>query len=84
VEVLVLDEGIGLDPETAELLFQPFFRSQAAREKAAGIGIGLTVCRRIVESLGGRIWASPSPNGGAAVGFALPVALAETEAEAAS
>lgn len=74
VEVSVLDDGMGIDAETADHLFQPFFRSQAARAKASGIGIGLTVCRRIVESLGGRIWARARSEGGAVVGFVLPVA----------
>ncbi|HUR01919.1 MAG TPA: ATP-binding protein, partial [Nonomuraea sp.] len=55
--VAVLDRGIGLgDAETGEL-FTPFYRSPSARKRAGGMGIGLTVCKRIAELQGGRIWA---------------------------
>jgi len=77
VEVTVTDEGIGFDADAGDELFQPFYRSQAARAQAGGIGIGLTVCRRIVEALDGRIWATTRPEGGAVVGFALPLAEAD-------
>ena len=73
-QVLVLDRGIGLDGSDPELLFAAFYRAEAARIRAAGLGIGLAACRRVVESLGGRIWASPRDGGGAEFGFALPLA----------
>ena len=74
VRVRVLDRGIGLDDEAASELFEPFYRSSAARSTAGGVGIGLAVCRRIVDVLGGRIWALPRAGGGAEFGFALPIA----------
>jgi signal transduction histidine kinase len=72
--VLVLDRGIGIDEEEAGRIFTPFYRSEQARVQAAGAGIGLSVCRRVAESLGGRIWARPREGGGTEFGFALPLA----------
>ena len=74
VMVEVLDRGIGLDDVDTGRLFEPFFRAEPARTAANGLGIGLALCQRIVAALGGRIWARPRDGGGAAVGFALPVA----------
>ena len=72
--VVVLDRGIGLDEDEAGRIFAPFYRAEAARTRAGGVGIGLAVCKRVVDSLGGRIWAHPRPGGGTEVGFALPLA----------
>ncbi len=73
-QVLVLDRGIGIEDDESAAIFTPFYRAAAARGQPAGVGIGLAVCRRIVESLGGRIWARSREGGGAEVGFALPLA----------
>jgi PAS domain S-box-containing protein len=73
VEVLVLDRGIGL-PEDATEIFAPFYRAEEARNRAGGIGIGLSVCRRLAESLGGRLWATRREGGGSEFGFSLPLA----------
>jgi PAS domain S-box-containing protein len=72
--LLVLDHGPGVAPTEVDRLFEPFYRAPSARKKAPGAGLGLAVARRIVELLGGRIWASTRPEGGAEFGFELPAA----------
>jgi len=69
----VLDRGIGISTESAGDVFNAFFRSDEARRAASGMGVGLAVCKRIVEAQGGRVWAGPREGGGADVGFALPI-----------
>jgi two-component system sensor kinase FixL len=69
VEVTVADTGPGLAAQVKSRLFQPFVTT-----KAEGMGIGLSICRTIVDGHGGRIWASDHPGGGAAFHFTLPVA----------
>ena len=71
--VRILDRGIGIAPDIADDVFTPFFRSDQARRTAGGIGVGLAVCKRIVEAHDGRIWASSREGGGAEIGFALPL-----------
>lgn len=71
VLVRVLDRGRGLSAVEASHVFEPFYRSEAAKRMAAGAGIGLFVCRRLVEAMGGRIWAEPREGGGSIFGFAL-------------
>jgi two-component system sensor kinase FixL len=68
VKVTVSDTGPGLDPAVAERLFQPFVST-----KENGMGIGLSVCRSIIEAHGGKIAATPNENGGVAFSFSLPV-----------
>jgi two-component system sensor kinase FixL len=69
VTVTVEDTGPGISESVAGELFQPFVTS-----KAAGMGIGLSICRTIVESHGGRIWFEERPGGGTAFHFTLPSA----------
>ena len=73
--VRVLDRGIGIEDADTARLFTAFYRTEAAKMRSAGLGIGLAVCRRIVDSLGGRIWARPRDGGGTEAGFALPLAV---------
>lgn len=72
VEVRVLDRGPGIDAETADLLFDLYYREPSLSGMAPGAGIGLFVCRQIVHALGGRIWAAPRAGGGAEFGFFVP------------
>lgn len=67
VLVAVEDSGTGLDPGIAEHIFDPFFTT-----KAGGMGMGLAICRSIIDGHGGRLWASPAPYHGAVVQFTLP------------
>ncbi len=68
VHVSVQDTGAGLPPETLDRVFDAFYTT-----KPDGMGMGLTISRSIVESHGGRIWATPVSPHGAAVAFTLPV-----------
>ncbi len=65
--ISVIDTGIGLDEEVAARLFQPFVTS-----KPHGMGVGLSICRTIVEAHGGLIWVEPNPQGGTIFTFTLP------------
>jgi len=67
--VTVRDNGIGVSPEQAGRIFGMFARADRERD---GTGIGLAVCRRIVEAHGGRIWVEPAAGGGSAFRFTLP------------
>lgn len=66
VRVTIADTGPGLSAEMADRLFQVF-----ATTKAKGLGLGLSICRTIIEEHGGRIWASARESGGAAFNFTL-------------
>jgi two-component system sensor kinase FixL len=74
VEVSVADTGPGLALENAERLFDPFVST-----KPGGMGLGLSICRSIIESHGGRLWTEPNPGGGAVFRFTLPSAPSETD-----
>jgi len=69
VLVAVPDAGAGLDPATAERIFDPFFTT-----KANGMGMGLSICRSIIEAHGGRLWASPHRPYGTIFRFTVPIA----------
>jgi signal transduction histidine kinase len=69
LRVEVEDTGKGIAPEIAQSLFQPF----ATHGKAHGTGLGLTICKKIAEDHGGRIWALSTPGRGATFCFTLPL-----------
>jgi signal transduction histidine kinase len=79
-DIRVIDRGSGIAPEHAPNLFQPFFST-----KAEGMGMGLNICRSIVEFHHGRIYveANPEPVGGSIVRITLPLARAPVEVETA-
>jgi signal transduction histidine kinase len=72
VTTVVLDEGEGLPAESSDHLFELFYRAPEAARRASGAGIGLFVCRQLVEGMGGRIWARSRDDRGAEFGFWLP------------
>ena len=73
IAVRVLDEGPGIARDEVEQLFTLFYRSPATAATAAGAGIGLFVSRRLVDEMGGRMWARNRPEGGACVKVSFPV-----------
>lgn len=74
VQVSVADTGGGMAPEVMEKLFQPFVST-----KPHGMGVGLSICRTIVESHGGRIWPEPNSPHGTVFRFTLPAVDSEFE-----
>jgi signal transduction histidine kinase/ligand-binding sensor domain-containing protein len=68
----IIDNGIGIDPKYADKVFMMFQRLHD-RSSYSGTGIGLTMCRKIVNSYGGKIWVDTSKSGGSCFIFTLPV-----------
>lgn len=77
VEVCVADTGPGISPEIAAQLFQPFVTT-----KQRGMGVGLSICRTIVEAHGGKIWAESNPGEGTVFRFTLRMVKEEELANA--
>jgi len=75
VEVAVADRGHGIGEEEAEKLFAPFYTT-----KKEGMGMGLNICRSIVEFHDGRLWAQPNPGGGSVFRFTLPIRIETVQA----
>ena len=67
VRLTVEDAGVGFDPQVADRLFKAFYTT-----KNNGMGIGLSVCRSIIESHRGRLWATPNDGAGATFSFSIP------------
>ena len=67
VRISVQDCGVGLDPQETKRIFAPFHTT-----KPGGMGMGLAICRSIVEAHGGRLWTTPNPGPGATFQFTLP------------
>jgi two-component system sensor kinase FixL len=68
VEITVADTGSGIPDSVAQQLFEPFVTT-----KEKGMGVGLSICRTIIEAHGGRIWMVPNPTGGTIFKIQLPV-----------
>jgi two-component system sensor histidine kinase KdpD len=71
VIITVSDQGPGLPAGKEELVFEKFARGEK-ESSTPGVGLGLTICRAIVEAHGGRIWAEPAHGSGASFNFSLP------------
>jgi signal transduction histidine kinase len=67
VLVAIEDTGTGLDPAIAQRIFEPFFTT-----KSDGLGMGLSICRSIIEAHGGRLWVLPRALHGTALRFTIP------------
>jgi signal transduction histidine kinase len=67
VLVTVKDSGPGVDPDAIAKIFEPFYTT-----KSGGMGMGLSICRSILQNHGGRLWASANGGSGATFQFSLP------------
>jgi PAS domain S-box-containing protein len=75
VEVRVADEGIGIPAAERERIFRKFYRAEsAARDGAAGTGLGLFIAKELVTAMGGRIWVESTEGEGSSFSFELPAA----------
>src|SRR5262249_30455576 len=72
VRVSIEDTGTGIDPSSIDRVFKPYFTT-----KANGMGMGLAICRSIIENHDGRIWMSPRTNGGSIFQFELPTSVTQ-------
>lgn len=81
IEVAVADHGPGVAPTTQRRLFERFYRGSAEGTTISGSGIGLTICKGLVEAHGGRIWVESTPGHGATFRFTLPIAPPEAAAD---
>ena len=67
MQIGVADRGTGIPAQDLERVFEPYFTT-----KSQGLGLGLSVCRRIITAHGGRLWADHNPSGGAVFFLTLP------------
>jgi signal transduction histidine kinase len=75
VEVRVVDEGMGIPAAEREWIFRKFYRAEsAARDGAAGTGLGLFIAKELVNAMGGRIWVDSTEGEGSSFAFELPLA----------
>jgi len=74
----VRDFGPGINPAEKKLIFEPYYRSTSKRDYAPGLGIGLALCKVLVESMGGIIWVRSELNKGASFYVKLPIYTGES------
>ncbi len=81
VEVSVADEGVGLQPGEADYLFVAFYQGETGRKAGVrgGVGLGLSIVRRLVEAMGGKVGADGKPGEGSRFWFTLPTASAAAD-----
>jgi signal transduction histidine kinase len=76
VEIRVADRGVGV--KDVDAVFQPFQREERAEKRATGLGLGLAVCKALIEAQGGQIWVEQRAGGGSEFCFTLPTVAAST------
>ena len=73
IQISVTDTGVGLTRAQTDKLFEAFYKTDDSRHKLDSTGLGLTICKRIVEKHGGKIWAdSHGPGSGTSIHFTIP------------
>jgi len=82
VVVEIEDTGPGVPEEEQKRLFQPYHRQIGDRERLSGLGLGLALCKYLVELQGGRIWVESEAGKGSTFGFSIPIATASQQREA--
>lgn len=80
--VEIEDTGPGIPEEEQKRLFQPYHRQIGDRERLSGLGLGLALCKYLVELQGGRIWVESEAGKGSTFGFSIPIATASQRREA--
>jgi two-component system sensor histidine kinase KdpD len=74
LEISVADEGPGIPKQDREKVFQAFYRAdEKTTINIKGAGLGLTICRRLIEAHGGRIWVEDQSGPGTVISFTLPL-----------
>jgi hypothetical protein len=74
IKVDVIDNGVGIRPEDQEIVFEKFRQvGDTLTEKPQGTGLGLPICRQIIDHFGGKLWVESSPGHGATFSFTLPL-----------
>jgi signal transduction histidine kinase len=71
--VTIKDEGVGMTPEQINQAFNKFYRADTSNTAVRGLGLGLTICKTIIEAHGGIIWIDSHPGEGTAFHFSLPI-----------
>jgi two-component system sensor histidine kinase KdpD len=79
IVIEVADRGPGLPPGDEQRIFEKFYRARAP-QNGSGVGLGLTICRGVVEAHGGRIGAENRSGGGAVFRFTLPIEVEDKSA----
>ncbi len=72
-----MDRGPGVKPGELEMIFESFYRSKTTSKQAGGKGLGLTVCKRLIEAMNGTIWVRNRRGGCLEACFSLPAAVFE-------